>query len=178
MNRQQKWDLRYLGLAEYVAQWSKDPSTKVGAVVVSQHNSVISVGYNGFPVGVHDTDERLNNREVKYKMVVHGEVNAISFANRDLHGCTVYTWPFMPCSVCAGVIIQNGITRVVAPWSDNPRWVDSFKLTSQMFYEAKVELVEVHEDGRRHIPRFLYDYEHHDQPACPSCFELNKSQAL
>ena len=139
-----KWDLRYLGLAEYWANiCSKDPSTKVGAVIVDRRNAIVSLGYNGFPIGVKDSDERLNNRELKYKMVVHAEVNAMHFAERSLYGCTLYTWPFMPCSVCAGQVIQREIKRVVAPYSDNPRWIEAFELTRQMFDEAHVVLEEV-----------------------------------
>jgi dCMP deaminase len=137
------WHARYLGLAEHVSFWSKDPSTKVGAVIVDQYNSVVSLGYNGFPRGILDSDERLNNRELKYKMVVHGEVNAMSFAQRDLHGYTLYTYPFMPCSVCAGQVIQRGITLVVSPYSDNERWAESFKITRMMLDEAGVKLMEV-----------------------------------
>jgi len=98
---QEWWDVFYLGLAEFMSTASKDPSTKVGAVVVDKYNAAIGLGYNGFAPGVADTEERLNNRELKYKLVVHGEINAMNFAQRDLHGCTLYTWPFMPCSVCA-----------------------------------------------------------------------------
>ena len=74
--RQEKWDRRYLDIAKSVSQWSKDPSTKVGAVLV-RDNRIVSVGYNGFPEGVDDSEERYNNRELKYDLVVHAEVNAI-----------------------------------------------------------------------------------------------------
>lgn len=134
-----RWDGRYLDLAEYWSQYSKDPSTKVGAVVVKR-NAVVSLGFNGLPVNVADTDERLNNRELKYKMICHGEQNAMTFAHQDLTGCVLYTWPFMPCSVCAGRVIQEGIVRAVAPYSDNPRWQEAFAITKQMFEEAGVEL--------------------------------------
>jgi dCMP deaminase len=137
------WTKKYLGLAEHVSSWSKDPSTKVGAVIVAPDNSVVSVGYNGFPRGVEDSNERLNNREIKYKMVVHAEVNAILFARRDISGCTLYTFPLMPCSTCAGLVIQSGIKTVVAPYFDNERWVDSLKLTRAMFDEAGVNLIEI-----------------------------------
>jgi dCMP deaminase len=140
--RKMKWDTRYLEMAQLVSTWSKDPSTKVGAVIVNKDNEVVSVGYNGFPRKIFDTETRLNDRDIKYKMVVHGEVNAMIFAKQDLEGCTLYTFPFMPCSVCAGQVIQHGIKRVVAPYSDNERWVESFKLTREMFTEAGVELVE------------------------------------
>ncbi len=143
--RQQKWDLRYLELAKHVAQWSKDPSTQTGAVIVDPKiivpvGSVVALGYNGLAKGVEDTDERLSNRDTKYKMIVHCERNAIIFAQRSLAGCTLYTWPFMSCAVCAAMVIQTGITRCVAPRNANPRWIDDFKLTEQMFLEAEVKL--------------------------------------
>lgn len=140
------WDRWFLGLAQYVSSASKDPSTKVGAVIVDENRRIVSTGYNGLPQGVEDTDERLNNRELKYKLIVHGERNALLFASKPVHGCTLYTTPFMPCSVCAGMVIQAGIKRVVAPYSDNPRWAEDFKLTEQLFSEAEVELVLLHGD--------------------------------
>lgn len=135
------WDKRYLDLAEYISEWSKDPSTKVGAVIVDMDNCIVSLGYNGLPRYVSDLPERLENRDLKYKMIVHGEVNAMAFAERSLRGCTLYTYPFMPCSNCAGQVIQRGITRVVSYVNDNPRWTEAFALTQQMFAEAGVELV-------------------------------------
>ena len=141
MNRQEKWDRRYLELAEFWAlKNSKDPSTKTGAVLVSPDNFVVALGYNGFPRGVEDSDARLNDRETKYKLIVHCERNAILAAKRDLTGFTLYVWPFMPCAVCAGMVIQAGITRAVAHQNDNPRWQADFELTQQMFKEANVKL--------------------------------------
>jgi dCMP deaminase len=135
----EKWDLRFIELAKQVASWSHDPSTKVGSVI-TDGKRVVSLGYNGFPCGVLDSDDRLNDRELKYKLTVHAETNAVLFANRDLRGLTIYNWPFMPCSACAGAVIQAGIKRVVAPVYDNPRWVESFNLSKQMFTEAGVEV--------------------------------------
>lgn len=138
---QSSWDEKFLGLAEYVSKWSKDPSTKVGAVVVREDNSVAGVGYNGFAMGLNDSEERLNNRDIKYKMIIHGEINAIVLSKESVKGCTLYTWPFMPCCACASFVIQNKIKKVVAPYSDNPRWIESFKISEQLFKEAGVELV-------------------------------------
>ena len=140
MNRQEKWDRRYLELARHVSTWSKDPSTQTGAVLVSPENFVAALGYNGFPRGVEDSEARLNDRETKYKLIVHCERNAILAAKRDLTGFTLYTWPFMSCAVCAGMVIQAGITRAVANFNDNPRWQADFELTKQMFHEAGVKL--------------------------------------
>lgn len=139
MIQDNKWDTRFLSLAEYISKWSLDPSTKVGAVIV-QDRKIISLGYNGLPMGVEDTPERLNNRDLKYKLIVHAERNAILFAGRPLHGCTLYTWPFMPCAACASMVIQTGIKRVVSIASDNVRWKEDFDLSSELFDEAGVQL--------------------------------------
>ncbi len=132
------WDHRFLDLARHIANWSKDPSTQVGAVIVDCNKRVVSTGFNGLPSGVEDTLERLNDRELKYQMIVHAERNAIIDARQSLVGHIIYVWPMMPCSVCATMVIQAGIAEVVAPFSDNPRWVDSFHLTQEMFQEAGV----------------------------------------
>lgn len=135
------WDLKYLGLARYVSNWSKDPSTKVGAIVTDSRNRQVSLGFNGLPIGVLDSEERLNNRELKYKMIVHAERNALLFARGSVEGCRLYTWPFMPCSVCAGMVIQSGIKEVVSIRSTNPRWMVDFGLSTMLFYESGVKLI-------------------------------------
>jgi dCMP deaminase len=134
-----KWDLRFLGLAKHISEWSLDPSTKVGAVIVDDKNRVISLGFNGFPRGIKD-DDRLLDRNKKLAIILHAEKNAIIFANKNLENSVIYTYPFPPCSVCAASIIQSGITRVVSVISYNTRWADSFKLSEEMFAEAGVEL--------------------------------------
>lgn len=136
----EKWDYRYLELAKLVSTWSKDPSTKTGAVIVDDNFGVVSLGYNGLAKGVEDTQERLNDRDLKYKLIVHCERNAIIFAQRSLLNCTLYTYPFMSCGPCAGMVIQAGIKRCIAPKNDNPRWQADFALTEMMFNEAGVEL--------------------------------------
>ena len=125
-------------MAKLVSTWSKDESTKVGAVIVDSDNTVISVGFNGFPRRIQDTDQRLNNRDVKLKMIIHAEINAIITAKRPLNGTTIYTYPFMSCSQCAGLIIQSGICRHISYKTDNERWKDSFDLALEMFDEARV----------------------------------------
>ena len=97
-----------------VANWSKDPSTKCGAVITHPDHRVVSVGFNGFPKGTSDDIELYNNRDEKYRRVVHSEKNAILFAKGiDLNDCIMYIVPMPPCSQCAGMIIQSGIKRVV-----------------------------------------------------------------
>ncbi len=136
----EKWDKRFLALAEHIAQWSKDPSTKTGAVIVDPNNRVVSIGYNGFPKGVEDSTERLENREVKYKIIVHCERNALLFAHGPIEGCRLYTWPFMSCAPCAAMVIQAGIVEVIAPVSNNSRWIEDFNLAQTLFQEAGVKV--------------------------------------
>src|ERR1700691_660374 len=140
INNNEKWDHRFLALSQHISLWSKDPSTKVGSVIVDAKRRVVSCGYNGLPQGVEDSPERLNNRDIKYKIIVHAERNAIIFSHIDLNGMTLYVWPLMPCATCASLIIQSGINRVVAPISNNPRWIDDFSLTKQLFKESSITL--------------------------------------
>lgn len=135
-----KWDHRFLDLAKLVSSWSKDPSTQVGAVITDKNNRIVSIGYNGFPQNVAD-DERLHDRDNKYKIIVHGEMNAILFANKSLENCTLYTYPFMPCPRCGAMIIQTGIKRIVS-FTDAPeRWKSEFEISKKLFKEANIELI-------------------------------------
>lgn len=122
-----KWDKYFINLAIETAKMSKDPSTRVGAVIVGPDREIRSTGYNGFPRGIADTDERLNDREQKLAIVVHGEMNAVLNAARigvSLKGCTMYLaatdksgmiWGGAPCVRCTVEIIQTGIIEIVAP---------------------------------------------------------------
>lgn len=141
-----KWDIRFLQLAQLVSTWSKDPSTQTGAVIVDENNRVISLGYNGLPRGVFDDERRLNDRGLKYEMIVHCEVNALLFAGQSVRGCTLYTYPFHSCSRCASIVIQAGIKRVVAPPLSGEleaRWRTSVEISKAMFDEADVRVDEV-----------------------------------
>ena len=133
------WHLRFLDLAKLVSTWSQDPSTKVGSVITDSDNRIVSIGYNGFPKGIKD-DERLDNRDLKYKMVLHAEENAILFAKQSLVGCTIYTYPLLPCSNCAARLIQTGIKRVVSVPFDQPRWQENLSLSVSLLEEAGVEV--------------------------------------
>lgn len=138
-----KWDQRYLKLAYEVAQWSKDPSSKIGAVTVGAKGQVLSQGFNGFPRGIADLDTRLNNRETKYKFVVHAEMNAIynaTYNGVSLDGSTLYVYGLPICSECAKGVIQVGIKRVVMPQQEMPeKWRDSWLTSMNFFSEAGVE---------------------------------------
>jgi dCMP deaminase len=139
----EKWDTRLRVLARHIAAWSKDPSTQVGAVIADTRHRVVSVGYNGFPAGVDDDDTRLQDRATRLLYTVHAETNAILFAQRDLAGCTLYTWPFMPCARCAALIIQSGLSAVVAPTTPPAlavRWDLEVTAAEKMLREAGVTL--------------------------------------
>lgn len=135
-----KWDNRFIGLANLIATWSRDPSTGVGAVIADKNNRIVSMGFNGFPRSVRDDDAILENRDEKLRRTIHAETNAILFAPRPVAGCTIYvTHP--PCAKCAAVIIQSGIARVVSrpPWNSfTDRWADDIKSANEMFIEAGV----------------------------------------
>ncbi len=143
MNKYRKWDKRYMEMAELVATWSKDPSSQIGAVAVNNKGQVLTMGYNGFPRGIRDTQTRLKNREEKYKYVVHAEKNAIynaTYNGVSLHGATMYVYGLPCCSECAKAIIQVGVTRVVMQGNpDNPRWKKSVADSIDMFSEAGVK---------------------------------------
>lgn len=139
------WDFRFLQLAEHIASWSKDPSTKVGAVIVRPNRTIASVGFNGFPRGVLDLPDRLETREIKYMLTVHAEANAILSANEPVQGHTLYVSPLHPCASCAALIVQAGIGRVVAQTQETPdRWSQSFHNASIIFEEAGIPIVVVH----------------------------------
>lgn len=133
------WDDFFLGLAEYVATASKDPSTKVGAAIVRPDRTIASLGYNGFPRGVDDT---YLDREHKLLRTVHAEMNAILSAREPLHGCTLYVSPLFPCANCAAAIIQSGITAVVARMGTlRPEWQTSFDAAADIFSQAGVNSI-------------------------------------
>jgi dCMP deaminase len=138
------WDERRLKLAHFVAEWSKDPDAKVGAVIADAHGRVIALGYNGFAVGIEDSADRLGDTDQKLDMIVHAEQNAVLIAGRAAEGATIYVVGKPVCSRCAGVIIQSGIKRVVAqaPGNDlTSKWTKPGLVALAMFAEAKVEFV-------------------------------------
>jgi dCMP deaminase len=137
-----KWDKRFLELAIHISGWSKDPSTKVGAVIVAPDKRIISLGYNGFPRGVVDTEERLNDRETKYKFVAHAERNALDNTDQSIRGCTMYA-TLQPCPECAKSIIQRGVKKVVYRFNPERENLSQFlKYTLTMFHEASVEVIQ------------------------------------
>jgi len=152
-----KWDKYFLDVALLTAALSKDPSTKVGAVIVTPNNEIISTGFNGLPRGILDSEERLNDRELKLKLVVHAEMNAVLFAARQgisIKGCTMYLcasdkskllWGGPPCVRCSAEIIQTGLAKVVSyPKKNIPtKWAADLCMAEDLLKEAGIEYVEV-----------------------------------
>jgi len=136
-----QWDQRFMKIALEVSSWSKDPSTKVGCVLV-RDKKIISTGYNGLPKNLSDSLDRLMNREEKYEITVHAEVNAVTTAalhGVSTEGCVAYV-TFNPCSRCAAVLINAGIQSVYSYASAEipDRWLTNFILASKILAEAGV----------------------------------------
>ena len=138
-----KWHKRYLKLAQEVASWSKDPSAKIGAIAIGEKGQVLAQGYNGFPRNINDSPERYNDRQLKYKYVVHAEQNLIynaTYNGVSLNGATLYVHGLPVCSDCAKGIIQVGIKKVVMKEQKIPEaWKDSWQKTKEMFNEAGIK---------------------------------------
>ena len=111
------WDEYFMGLAILSSGRSKDPSTQVGACIVDNNNKIISVGYNGAPIGYDDDKDMTWQRDgdfldTKYAYVCHSELNAILNSRVNVDGCKLFVTLF-PCNECAKVIIQSGIKEVI-----------------------------------------------------------------
>ena len=140
--RLQTWALE---MAQHVAKLSKDPSTKVGAVIFDPKRRLVSAGYNGFARGVADTEARLRDRDTKYRLVLHAEKNAIMFATAPLEGCSLVV-PHPCCAQCAALTIQSGIRHVVWPKPTEEfmsRWADEYAFSLAQFGEAGVQVEEL-----------------------------------
>ena len=108
------WDLRFLSLAKHISTWSKDPSTKVGSVLVDENKRVVSMGYNGFPAQIRDDADDYLNRDLKLKKVVHAEANAIAklAKSNESGNNSVAFITHAPCMECAKLLVQSGIIEV------------------------------------------------------------------
>ena len=148
----ERWDRHFLGLSLYHSRLSKDPNTKVGSVIIGPDRELLSAGFNGFPRGIADTPERLNDRDTKLKLVVHAEMNALLAAARTgmrLKGCILYlaatddtglVWGGPPCTRCTVEIIQVGICEIVSyPVKSAPsRWHADLMLARSLIEEAGI----------------------------------------
>jgi len=151
-----KWDHRFMRMAREVSTWSKDPSRQVGAVAVGENRKILSTGYNGFPAGIEDTEERYNDRSLKYKYVVHAEKNCIYNAclnGISLAGASLYVYGLPLCSDCSLGVVQSGIKEVIMDEScfDKPKWNESFEFTKNLFQEAGVDVRYVRSDVRKSL---------------------------
>ena len=138
------WNRRFLQLSDYISSWSKDPSTKIGCVIVGPDNEIRSTGYNGLPRGMNDSVPEREVRPYKYKWYEHAERNAIYNAARcgiPLKGCRIYLLS-LSCADCARAIIQAGISEVITtpPEFDNPRWGPELRIAMEMFNEVGLKV--------------------------------------
>jgi dCMP deaminase len=153
----ERWDRHFLGLSLFHAMLSKDPATRVGSVIVGPDREILSAGFNGFPRGIADTPERLADREMKLRLMVHAEMNALLAAARTgmrLKGCTLYlgatddsglVWGGPPCTRCTVEIIQVGIGEIVSfPVKPQPsKWHEDLKLAHLLIEEAGISYREI-----------------------------------
>ena len=138
------WDNKFIELSKHIASWGKDTSRKNSAIIVDTDNIVLSMGYNGFPIGCDDTKTERFERPAKYMFTEHAERNAIYHAAKlgiSLKGSAMYVTLF-PCADCARAIIQSGITKLIAikPNLDDVTFGESFKAAIEMLDEANIEI--------------------------------------
>ena len=142
--RTEKWHHRFMDMARLIADWSKDPSSKIGAVAVNDERRILATGYNGFPKGIEDTPERLADRPEKHKLVIHAEMNALMnalYSGVSLKGATMYVYGLPICPDCAKCVIQAGVKNVVIPTdkTDKGEWQKVWEEKSlPMFKESGV----------------------------------------
>lgn len=143
-----KWHQRFLNLAKEIATWSKDPSTKCGAIIVSPDRRILATGYNGLPTGYDDFCLTTLPREEKYKRMVHAEMNAVLNAAKfgvKLEGATIYVHGLPICCNCAKHISSVGINTVVVDSSvlQHERWKHDWEVSKEIFKEVNIKIVEV-----------------------------------
>lgn len=138
-------------LAREISTWSKDPAAQIGAVIIRDRR-ILATGYNGFPKGILDTPERLNDKEQKYPRVIHAETNALLNSldsGASVRGSTMYVYGLPICADCTKSIIQSGIVRVVIPYAETAgvrwfmQWID---ISRPMFEEANIQITEIDTD--------------------------------
>ena len=152
-----KWHNHFLQMALLNAKLSKDPSTQVGAIITSEDNHLISAGFNGFPRGIADTEERLNNRDIKLSLVVHAEMNGLLAAAKlgiKLKNSTLYIvatnkdgliWGGPPCRNCVKHVIQAGISKIVTYERKNvpSKWENDLNFSMDVIKEVGIEYKEI-----------------------------------
>jgi len=138
------WITYFMTVAKVSSLRSKDPNSKVGAVIVNNLNQIVATGYNGFPRGVNDDDFPWNRDgdflESKYAYVAHAELNAIVSARRDLTGFDLYVTLF-PCNECAKIVIQAGIKKIYY-LEDKYEKSESIQASKKMLTAAKIDFIQ------------------------------------
>tara|TARA_B110000503_G_scaffold57388_1_gene91954 strand:+ start:3383 stop:3904 length:522 start_codon:yes stop_codon:yes gene_type:complete len=146
-----KWHHRFMDMAKMISNWSKDPSSQIGAVAINDERRILATGYNGFPKGIADTEERLNNKDEKYPRIVHAEMNALMnalYSGVSLKDATLYVYGLPVCPSCTKCVIQAGIKRVVIPATktDKGNWQQVWEEQSLPMYKesgVQVTLLEI-----------------------------------
>ena len=147
-----KWTGRLLKMAKDIAQWSKDESTKVGAVITTHEGKPVSWGFNGMPMGIDDTVPERHVRPYKYKWMCHAERNAMDLApSGDLEGCVMFV-TFSPCTNCAQSFIQRKIKTLVIDANFTAdkmpeRWQEDMSVAVEMLSEAGVSIIAAYPDS-------------------------------
>jgi dCMP deaminase len=161
------WHEFYIGMCLHISQKSKDRSTKLGAVIVGANEEVLAIGFNGFPRGVDDEEERFHERPMKYRITEHAERNAIYNAARRgimLEGATMYL-PFepTPCTDCTRGVIQSGIKRIIGTdvkfTGKGIQWDEDLMLANEMLKQAEIEQIVYDTAGTELDIRKLYGVE-------------------
>ena len=144
-----QWAERLLNMAKDVASWSKDESTKVGAVITTLDGSPVSWGFNGMAKGIDDTQQERHERPLKYKWMCHAERNAMDLSPRgNLTDCVMFV-TFSPCTNCAQSIIQRGIRTVVIDANHRAdtapeRWQEDMLIAVEMLKESGVKIIDIY----------------------------------
>lgn len=139
-------DIQFIGLAKYISGWSKDPSTKCGAIIVDKNNRIVGSGFNGFPRNYPDHKEEYLDRENKYSKIIHAEINAILYSTKILTSCKMYVYPMLPCCRCAAIICNTEINEIISiklPKELEVRWGESIKITKDLFDKCGKEYREI-----------------------------------
>lgn len=148
-----KWDHRFMEIAKRISTWSKDPSSKIGAVIVNDERRILATGYNGFPKGIDDSDERLNDRNQKYPLIIHAEMNALMnalYSGVSVKDATIYVYGLPVCAECSKSVIQSGIRRVVFSTEKEipQKWLDQWNTHSKPMYDEAGVIAEVLNNGK------------------------------
>jgi dCMP deaminase len=143
-----KWHNRWMEMVKVISSYSEDNSTKVGCVIVSKQNDLLSIGWNGLCRGIQN-EEYKNERPIKYKFFEHAERNAIYNSSRNgisLKGSTLYV-SYWPCCDCTRAIIQSGIDVIVINKDYDEgfkqRWKDDIEISKNMLNECNIEIIEL-----------------------------------